>query len=76
MTVYTVTNPNDFEIDVEHTITNTSGFSYTFFSRIPAHATATYHLRDIPQVPSPFRGTVTLSSADPFDAKVVGYDYP
>ena len=76
MTVYTVTNPNSFEIEVGHEIVNASGFSYRFQSRIPPNGAAIYHLQDLPQVPSPFQGSVMLTSDNPFDAKVVGYDYP
>lgn len=76
MTVYSVTNPGATPLRVEHVITNAAGFRYSFWSQVPAGATSLYHLRDLPQVPSPFKGTVTLYSTGPFTARIVGYDYP
>lgn len=76
MTVYTVSNPNSSTLGVTHVFSNSSGFSYTFWSQVPGHSTATYHLSSIPQVPSPFTGSVVLSASLPFTAWIVGYDYP
>lgn len=76
MTVYAITNSNDTDILVHHVITDSSGFRFEFSSTVPAGTTATYHLRDMPLVPSPFRGALTLWSNHPYVAEVVGYDYP
>jgi hypothetical protein len=75
MTVYAVGNPNPAAITVEHVITNTEGFRHSFTSSVGAGEVAEYHLRDIPEVPSPFLGAMTLSAGLPFTASVVGYDY-
>ena len=74
MTVYTVTNPNSFSLNVEQVITNTMGFNATFWTQIPANSSVTYHLRDISQVPDPFQGTLSLYASQPFTAQVTGYD--
>ena len=76
MTVYAVTNPNAVTLDVEHVITDPSGFRHSFWSRVPPNSTAEYHLRDIVEVPSPFRGSLDLYADRPFTARIVGYDYP
>lgn len=76
MTVYSITNPNSATLNVQQVISDSNGFSYTLWSDIPAGSTITYHLRDIPQIPSPFQGTLTLYASQPFTAQIVGYDYP
>jgi len=76
MTIYTVTNPNSFVLTVNHNFTNSSGFQYSFSSQIPANRTVTYHVSNIPQIPTPFQGAVTLSASSPFTAQIVGYDIP
>ena len=74
MTVYTVTNPNSFALNVEQVITNTVGFNDTFWTQIPPNASVTYHLRDNSQVSDPFQGTLSLYADHPFTAQVTGYD--
>jgi hypothetical protein len=76
VTVYSVTNPNATALNVQHVFSNASGLSYSFWSQVPAGATATVDLSAIPQVPSPFNGTVTLYADQPFTARVTGYDDP
>ncbi len=76
MTDYTVTNSNSVTITVENVFTNTTGFSYVFWSTIPANSTANFYLSQISQIPSPFTGTLNLYSNQPFTAQVTGYDYP
>ena len=76
MTIYAVTNPNRVPIDVLQVISDGKGFSFTFSQRIPPGATNQFHLRNMPQVPSPFKGAVKLSANLPFTARIVGYDYP
>jgi len=76
MTVYAVTNPNNTDLDVQHVLTDASGFHYEFWSHVLANTTVEYHLRDIPAVPSPFTGDLKLSANQPFTARIVGYDYP
>ncbi len=75
-TVYEVVNPNAQPITVYHVITNTAAFLYAFTSTIPSSSTLTVRLKDIAAVPSPFDGSMTLTSTMPFTASVVGYDYP
>lgn len=74
MTVYRVTNPNAVPLDVEHVISDSNGFRYSFWGQIPAGQAVDYRLRDMPQVPSPFQGAVTLSANLPFTAQIVGAD--
>jgi hypothetical protein len=76
MTVYAVSNPNSSALGVIHVFSNSSGFSYTLLSEVPGRSTATYHVSRIPQVPSPFTGSVFLFAGLPFTARIVGYDYP
>src|SRR5262245_54108043 len=76
MTVYAVTNPNTVAINVEHVFAGASGFQYVFWTRILPNSTATYHVRDLPQVRSPFQGTLSLYADMSFSAQVTGYDYP
>jgi hypothetical protein len=75
MTVYAITNPNNVAITVSHVVTDAAGFYYTFSSNIPPSSTVEFHLRDIAAVPSPFDGSMTLSSDQPFTAAVTGFDY-
>ena len=74
MTVYMVINPNDAPLNVQHVIAGPGSFSFSFWTTIPPHASATYHLRDIPQIPSPFQGTLRVYGNRPFSAQLVGYD--
>jgi hypothetical protein len=74
MTVYRVTNPNAVPLDVEHVISDNNGFRYSFWAQVPAGQAADYHLRDMPQVPSPFQGAVNLSANLPFTAQIIGTD--
>lgn len=76
MTIYAVTNSNTTTLNLQHTVTDGSGFQYTFASQIPPQTTVQYHVRDIPQIPSPFQGSVSLRGDVPFTAQIVGYDYP
>ena len=76
MTIYSVTNPNSTPVNVQHVISDGSGFNYSFWSQVPAGGTAVYHLESIPQIPSPFQGTLNLYGNQPFAAQIVGYDYP
>lgn len=76
MTVYAVTNPQAVDLTVEHVISDASGFTHRFWSQVPAGGTVEYHLRDMPEVPSPFDGSVTLSAELPFTAAIVGSDPP
>lgn len=75
MTVYAVTNNNPVDLDVEHVITSPSGFKHSFWSRVPAGKTVRFHLKDIPEIPSPFEGSLTLNADKPISAEIVGYDY-
>ncbi|MCL5962194.1 MAG: hypothetical protein M1358_23250 [Chloroflexi bacterium] len=75
MTVYSVTNPNPTDIVVHHIITNTNSFYYDYYTTVPASTTVQYRFGDIAGVPSPFTGSMTLQSDQPFTADVVGYDY-
>jgi hypothetical protein len=63
-------------LNVEAVFTNTTGFNYTFWSQVSANSTSTYHTSTMPQIPSPFTGTLTLYADNPFTAAVTGYDYP
>lgn len=76
MTVYAITNPGASAVTVENVLTNSSNFRYVFWVNLPANSTVTCHLRDIPQVPNSFQGTLTLYASSPFTAAIVGYDYP
>jgi hypothetical protein len=76
MTVYTVTNPQAVDLTVEHVISDASGFQHRFWSQVPAGGTVDYHLRDMPEVPSPFDGSVTLAAELPFTATIAGGDPP
>lgn len=76
MTVYAVTNPNTVALTVRHILVGREGTVYVFSQQIPAMETFIYHLRDMPQVPSPFQGSLTLESNLPFRAWIVGFDYP
>lgn len=77
MSVYVITNPNDADITVQHTVVgNAGGQPYYFWSEIPARSAVEIHTRDVVQLPDGFSGVVTLSAIDPFSAEIVGYDYP
>ncbi len=75
-TIYSVTNPYTFTLTVQHVFTTTLGFRYSFWDDVPPLATSTYHVSAMPQIPSPFRGAVTLYASLPFLTQIVGYDYP
>jgi len=75
-TVYRVTNPNSTTLDVEHAIWDQHGFRYTFWSQVPPGQAVEYRLADMPQVPSPFAGSVTLSANLPFSAEIVASGTP
>jgi hypothetical protein len=74
MTVYRVTNGNAEAIDVLHTVSDPFGFRHSFWTLVPAGGDVTIHLRDVPEVPSPFQGDVQLTAAQPFVAEVLGFD--
>ena len=77
MTIYQVSNPNASELETTHTFINAlSTPVYTMNQSVPAVSTAVYHVRDIPQVVSPFNGSVRIEADMPFSAEVVDYDYP
>ena len=76
MTIYAISNSTPTSLTIVHSFSDSLAFNYTFTTTIPAGQTVQYHVRDIPGIPSPFRGTVTLSANGPFTAQVVGYDYP
>lgn len=76
MSVYTITNPNAAPLNVQEGFTNSSGFSYTAWIQVSAQSSATIHVRDISQIPSPFIGQVSLHGDAPFTAQITGYDYP
>lgn|GEM_PF-4498214 len=76
MTVYAVSNPDSATLNLKQVFTNSSGFSYSFSDQVAPGATKTYHVSDIDQIPSPFRGSVTISGNHAFTARIVGYDYP
>ena len=73
-TIYRVTNANATALDVLHTISDPFGFRHSFWTLVPAGGDVTIHLRDIPEVPSPFQGEVQLAAALPFAAELIGYD--
>jgi hypothetical protein len=74
MTVYAVTNPNIAALDLKHTFTDGFGFEYIMWTLLPAGTMREFHLRDLPQIPSPFQGYVNLEAPETFIAKVTGYD--
>lgn len=76
MTVYNISNANATTLNVQNVISNSSGFSYTFWNQVPANSSVVVHVRDIAQVPSPFNGQVQLYADQPFTAQITGYDYP
>ena len=76
MTVYSVSNANSVDINVQNVFTDTSGFNFSFWGSVPANSTVVYHVSQMPQVPSPFNGSLNLFSNQPFTAEVVSYDYP
>ena len=77
MTVYQVSNPNASALLTTHTFINAiSTPVYVMNSTVPAVSTAVYHVRDMPQIVSPFNGSVRIEADMPFSAEVVDYDYP
>jgi hypothetical protein len=76
MTIYRVANPNSVDVTVVHAYTGPSGFNYSFQSIIPAGLAVDYHVRDIAAIPQPFDGSVSIRSASPITAEIVGFDYP
>jgi len=75
-TIYSVTNPQAAPLMVLHLHSDGSGFEFSFFDEVPAGATVEYHVRDMPQISSPYSGTVQLSASAAFSATIAGYDYP
>ncbi|MBX6771944.1 MAG: hypothetical protein IRY83_09480, partial [Chloroflexi bacterium] len=76
MTIYAVTNQSTVTLNLQHIFSDSSGFYYSFTSQIPPSSTVEYHVKDMPQVPSPFQGSLTLRGDQNFTAQIVGYDYP
>jgi hypothetical protein len=76
MTIYAVTNQSTVTLNLQHIFSDSSGFYYSFTSQIPPSSTVEYHVKDMPQVPSPFQGSLTLRGDQSFTAQIVGYDYP
>ncbi len=74
-TIYTVTNSNPLTLYVQHTFSDSNGFFFTFQSQIAPGSVGTYHLSAMPQIPSPFQGSMVLYGNSPFTAQIVGYDY-
>ena len=74
MTVYIVINPNDVPLNVQNVIAGPGTFNYSFWQTIPPYGSAINHLRDIPQIPTPFQGTLRVYANRPFSAKIVGFD--
>ena len=74
MSVYRVTNANSGVLSIQHDFTDGKGFTYSFRSQVPPGAYEEYHLRDMPQIPSPFEGTVFLAADLPFAAEIAYYD--
>lgn len=78
MTVYQVENANcgGSDLIISSNITDTLGFSEFVTHTVGVGSISQIHLRDLPSVPSPFTGAMTISADQPFIAEVVGYDYP
>jgi hypothetical protein len=76
MTIYEVQNPNAAPLLVSHEIQNVQLTPvFTFSDTVPASASAQYHVRDMPAIPTSWTGQVVLSADQPFTANVAGYDY-
>ena len=78
MTIYQVTNPNQVSLYTQHTFYKGTSPTpvYEFFSTVPISSTLSYHVSTMPQITSPFTGSVVISASLPFTAEVTGYDYP
>jgi hypothetical protein len=75
--IYTITNPNIGAILVRHVFTQTGdGTTFAFTAAVAGSTTVTYHVIDMPEIPSPWNGTVTLECDQPFTAEIIGFDYP
>src|SRR5437868_2026628 len=48
MTIFGVTNPTASTANVLHAFSDTNGFSYSYWSQVPAQSSETVHVRDIP----------------------------
>jgi hypothetical protein len=75
MTIYQLTNPNSVPLNVQNVISGPGAFTYSFWTIVPAQSSLTIHLRDVPQVPARFQGTLNVYASMPFYAAIVGYDY-
>ncbi len=76
-TVYEVVNANASSLVVSHQFENlqlTPVFSFS--DAVPASSSSQYHVNEMPAIPTGFVGQVVLSADSPFDAAVIGYDYP
>lgn len=76
MSIYEVTNPNANTLTVQQTFNGPNGFTYSLWSQVPPNSSRTIHVSNIPQIPSPFNGTVQITADGPFTAQIIGYDYP
>jgi hypothetical protein len=76
-TVYEVVNGNAAPLVVSHQFENlqlTPVFSFS--DTVPASGSTEYHVNAMPAIPTNWAGQVVLSADSPFDAAVIGYDYP
>ncbi len=73
-TVYRISHSNSTTLVVTHTFHDTTATVWTFGDTIPAYGSRDFHVRDMPAIPSPWVGWVTLDSDQPFTAILVGYD--
>jgi hypothetical protein len=77
MTIYSVTNLSTVNANVQHVFQDSTGVTtYEFTDQLPPAALRLYHVRDMPQIPSPFEGKLRLISDQPITALIVDYDYP
>lgn len=75
-TIYRVANLDPETQAVWHTIANdTLGFSFVFSETMASGEAREYRLVDMPAIPSPFSGTLTLESTGVITAGIIGYDY-
>lgn len=81
MTIYAVHSLDTATLDIQHVIADGSGATvYSFWDTLTPGQTKEYHLRDMPQVPYYFQGSLAVgadayTSATPFELLFVGYDY-
>lgn len=76
MSVYQVGNLAGETITITHRFADANGFLWLMTTTIPSGEVRVYRLRDLPAIPSPWQGSLTLDSTAPFTASVTGYDYP